>query len=104
VVGKSGSATTVVWNPWVAKAKAMPDFGDDEWTGMLCVETANAMDGAVTLAPGLARHDGDGGGPARLRRGDPVGPGAGHLVVEGARPLRLAEVDDHEALARRTST
>ena len=54
VTGKSGSTTTVVWNPWVAKAKAMPDFGDEEWTGMLCVETANAMDGAVTLAPGAA--------------------------------------------------
>jgi glucose-6-phosphate 1-epimerase len=52
VVRKSGSATTVVWNPWVAKAKAMPDFGDDEWSGMLCVETANAMDDAVTLGPG----------------------------------------------------
>ena len=52
VVGKSGSSTTVVWNPWVAKAKAMPDFGDEEWPGMVCVETANAMDDAVTLAPG----------------------------------------------------
>jgi D-hexose-6-phosphate mutarotase len=55
VIAKTGSATTVVWNPWIAKAKAMPDFGDDEWTGMLCVETANAMDDAVTLAPG-GRH------------------------------------------------
>jgi D-hexose-6-phosphate mutarotase len=54
VVGKAGSRTTVVWNPWVAKAKAMSDFGDDEWTGMVCVETANAMDDAVTLAPGAA--------------------------------------------------
>lgn len=51
VVSKSGSRTTVVWNPWVAKAKAMPDFGDEEWTGMLCVETANAGDDAVTLGP-----------------------------------------------------
>jgi glucose-6-phosphate 1-epimerase len=54
VVAKSGSATTVVWNPWVAKAKAMPDFGDEEWTGMVCVETANAMGDAVTLAPGAS--------------------------------------------------
>lgn len=54
VVSKSGSATTVVWNPWIAKAKAMPDFGDDEWTGMVCVETANAGDDAVTLAPGAS--------------------------------------------------
>jgi glucose-6-phosphate 1-epimerase len=52
VVGKSGSSTTVVWNPWVAKAKAMPDFGDEEWPGMVCVETANVLDDAVTLAPG----------------------------------------------------
>jgi len=54
VVSKSGSRTTVVWNPWVAKAKAMPDFGDDEWPGMVCVETANALDDAVTLAPGAS--------------------------------------------------
>jgi glucose-6-phosphate 1-epimerase len=51
-VAKQGSATTVVWNPWVAKAKAMPDFGDDEWPGMICVETANALDDAIHLAPG----------------------------------------------------
>jgi D-hexose-6-phosphate mutarotase len=54
VIAKSGSATTVVWNPWVAKARAMPDFGDEEWTGMLCVETANAMDDALTLPPGAS--------------------------------------------------
>jgi glucose-6-phosphate 1-epimerase len=54
VVAKSGSATTVVWNPWVAKAKAMPDFGDEEWTGMVCVETANATSDAVTLPPGAS--------------------------------------------------
>jgi len=53
-VAKSGSRTTVVWNPWVAKAKAMPDFGDDEWSGMVCVETANAMDDAVALVPGAS--------------------------------------------------
>ena len=55
VVSKSGSRTTVVWNPWVAKAKAMPDFGDDEWPGMVCVETANALDDAVSLAPGQSQ-------------------------------------------------
>ncbi|WP_342372207.1 D-hexose-6-phosphate mutarotase [Propioniciclava soli] len=52
VIAKSGSANTVVWNPWVDKAKAMPDFGDDEWTGMLCIEAANCRDGAITLRPG----------------------------------------------------
>lgn len=51
-VEKSGSNTTVVWNPWIAKAAAMTDFGDDEWPRMLCVETANTGANAVTLAPG----------------------------------------------------
>jgi len=54
-VEKSDSHTTVVWNPWIAKAANMPDFGDDEWQRMVCVETANAFDHAITLAPGK-RH------------------------------------------------
>ncbi|HWB53010.1 MAG TPA: D-hexose-6-phosphate mutarotase [Tepidisphaeraceae bacterium] len=49
-VQKEGSNSTVVWNPWIAKAKAMPDFGDDEWPHMLCVETANVWNNAITLA------------------------------------------------------
>jgi glucose-6-phosphate 1-epimerase len=52
VVEKSGSATTVVWNPWIAKAKAMADFGDDEWPGMACIETANSGENSITLPPG----------------------------------------------------
>jgi D-hexose-6-phosphate mutarotase len=52
VVEKTGSNTTVVWNPWIAKAKAMPDYGDDEWPFMLCIETCNVRQNAVTLAPG----------------------------------------------------
>lgn len=55
-IDKRGSRSTVVWNPWIAKAAAMPDFGDDEWPGMLCVETANACDDAVTVAPGTSHE------------------------------------------------
>jgi glucose-6-phosphate 1-epimerase len=51
-VQASGSRSTVVWNPWIDKARAMSDFGDDEYRRMLCVETANALDDAVTIAPG----------------------------------------------------
>ena len=51
-IDRGGSRTAVVWNPWVAKAKAMPDFGDDEWPEMVCVESANTHDDAVALAPG----------------------------------------------------
>lgn len=50
-VAKRGSLTTVVWNPWITKAAAMSDFGDGEWPGMVCVETANAMGEAIHLAP-----------------------------------------------------
>jgi glucose-6-phosphate 1-epimerase len=52
VLEKSGSDATVLWNPWIAKAAAMPDFGDAEWPGMLCIETANVAEHAVTLQPG----------------------------------------------------
>lgn len=51
-VSKQNSANTVVWNPWVARARALADFGDDEWTGMLCVETCNVRDAAIVLDAG----------------------------------------------------
>jgi glucose-6-phosphate 1-epimerase len=51
-VTTENSLTTVVWNPWIAKAKALPDFGDAEWLQMLCIETCNVADFAVELAPG----------------------------------------------------
>ncbi len=51
-IAKRGSHSSVVWNPWIEKAKRMPDFGDDEYPGMLCVETCNAREDAVTVAPG----------------------------------------------------
>lgn len=54
-VRATGSASAIVWNPWVAKARAMADFGDDEWAGMICVETANVRGRAITLRPG-ERH------------------------------------------------
>jgi glucose-6-phosphate 1-epimerase len=51
-VSGEGSGTTVVWNPWVDKAAKMSDFGDAEWTSMVCVETSNVQDSAVTVDPG----------------------------------------------------
>jgi glucose-6-phosphate 1-epimerase len=49
---KENSSTTVVWNPWVNKAHSFSDFGDDEWTQMICIETSNVSNFAVDLAPG----------------------------------------------------
>ena len=51
-VEKSGSYSTVVWNPWVAKSKAMPDFGDEEFRGMVCVESGNVARERIKLASG----------------------------------------------------
>lgn len=53
-VTTAGAASAVVWNPWVDKTAALTDMGDDEWTGMLCVEAGNVGDDALTLAPGDA--------------------------------------------------
>ncbi|XP_066265659.1 uncharacterized protein [Branchiostoma lanceolatum] len=38
---KANLPDTVVWNPWVDKAKAMGDFRDDEYPSMLCVEAGH---------------------------------------------------------------
>ncbi|TYI24722.1 hypothetical protein ES332_A05G004500v1 [Gossypium tomentosum] len=50
-IRKDGLPDAVVWNPWDKKAKALADFGDDEYKHMLCVETA-AIEKPVTLKPG----------------------------------------------------
>jgi glucose-6-phosphate 1-epimerase len=51
-IAKENSRTTVIWNPWVQKAHSLPDFADDEWIQMVCVETSNVGDFAAELAPG----------------------------------------------------
>jgi glucose-6-phosphate 1-epimerase len=51
-VCKSGSDSTVIWNPWINKSARMPDFGDHEWPEMVCIETANVGAAAVKLQPG----------------------------------------------------
>ncbi len=51
-VAKLGSSSTVVWNPWVDKSKRMVDFGDEEWSKMVCIETANVGGSRIELSPG----------------------------------------------------
>jgi D-hexose-6-phosphate mutarotase len=51
-IEKSGAASTVVWNPGMAKAQQMPDFGNDEYKQMICVEAGNVARNKVTLAAG----------------------------------------------------
>ena len=51
-VDKSHSRSTIVWNPWIDKARAMADLQEDDWTRLVCVETANVQPHAITLGPG----------------------------------------------------
>jgi len=51
-VAKQGSKSTVVWNPWTEKAEKMGDFGPQLHRDMVCVESGNALENVVTLAPG----------------------------------------------------
>jgi len=51
-IEKAGSLSTVVWNPWVAKSQQMPDFGNDEYQRMICVESGNVAENRLTLPAG----------------------------------------------------
>jgi glucose-6-phosphate 1-epimerase len=53
-VSKTGSRSTIVWNPWIDKARRLDDFDNDEWMGMVCVETANVLTDAIELGPGAS--------------------------------------------------
>jgi glucose-6-phosphate 1-epimerase len=52
VITKQGSQSSVVWNPWIAKAEALADLGDAEWQAFVCVEQVNAKHNAIRLEPG----------------------------------------------------
>ncbi|MCO5567446.1 hypothetical protein L7F22_021137 [Adiantum nelumboides] len=51
VVKKDGLPDAVVWNPWERKAKALADFGDDEYKHTICLQPA-AIEKPITLKPG----------------------------------------------------
>jgi D-hexose-6-phosphate mutarotase len=52
LVQKQGSASTMVWNPWIAKSQQMPDFGNQEYEHMVCVECGNVAANEINLPPG----------------------------------------------------
>lgn len=58
-IAKTGSRSTVLWNPGREKSARLGDMGGDMghegYRRMLCVEAANAGNDTVTLAPG-ERH------------------------------------------------
>jgi glucose-6-phosphate 1-epimerase len=52
LIEKSGSPSTVVWNPWVEKSAALKDLPDDGYQKFCCIEAAIANDKAVIVMPG----------------------------------------------------
>jgi len=50
-LSSSGSASAVLWNPWIDKAQRLSQFAPDAWQRMLCVEHANVLDDALLLPP-----------------------------------------------------
>lgn len=50
-ISKSGSSSTVIWNPWVEKAAALDDMPDDDFRNFVCVEAANARADTRQLCP-----------------------------------------------------
>lgn len=52
VVEKSGSKITTVWNPWEETCSKIDDMPDDAFYTFVCVETVNAFNDVVKLAPG----------------------------------------------------
>ncbi len=50
-IQKTGSQSTVIWNPWDKICQGMKDMAPDSFKTMLCVETTNACDDLYTLAP-----------------------------------------------------
>ena len=53
LVTSQGSASAVIWNPWIEKSQRLGDMAADDYRRMVCVETANAASDAVTIGPGL---------------------------------------------------
>jgi glucose-6-phosphate 1-epimerase len=55
VIEQSGMEETVVWNPGEATAAKNPEMAG-RWKEFLCVESANCLDGNVTLLPGTSHQ------------------------------------------------
>lgn len=51
-IRKTGSRSTVVWNPWIDKAIQMGDMGKNGYLKMVCVESANAAKNSVYIPAG----------------------------------------------------
>ena len=53
-IAKTGSRSTVVWNPNSPHVTSHEDSAPIAWQHFVCIETANALDNAITLQPGAS--------------------------------------------------
>lgn len=51
-INTQGSQSTIVWNPGKVVAEKMGDLGEDGYLKMLCVESGNAAENQLSIAPG----------------------------------------------------
>lgn len=49
-IKNEGSSSAVVWNPWIEKCARMSAMSEDAYLGMLCIESANAMENCIVIA------------------------------------------------------
>lgn len=55
-ISSQGSSSIIVWNPGEQGSLDTADLSDDAWTGMVCVETGNVRERAITLAAGASHR------------------------------------------------
>ena len=51
-IRKCNLPDTVLWNPWIEKAKGMKDFGDNEYLEMICIEAGKVAERQILKAGG----------------------------------------------------
>ena len=52
LIEKTGSPSTVIWNPWVDKSASLSDLPSHDYQKFCCIEAAIANDKAVIVMPG----------------------------------------------------
>lgn len=50
-ITSAGNKTAVIWNPWIEISAKSGDLTEDAYKHFVCVETTNAADDVVTVAP-----------------------------------------------------
>lgn len=55
-ITKTGSQSTIVWNPWETVAEKMGDLGKGGYLQMLCVESANAAEDVIHINAGQSHN------------------------------------------------